>query len=326
MEAGAFCLAVAAVEEGAVLRSGGIDAPVLLFSQPLFEEIPEILENRLTPLVSDADFAGALNRQALAAGVTVAVHLKIDTGMGRMGCAPSDAPALARRIAGCAALRYEGTMTHLAVSDSAEPAEMAYTRQQIDLFRGALDGIRDSGLDPGIVHAANSGAVLFHPDAWFDMVRPGILLYGYHPSGGSGKNGAADSLGFRPVMELVTTVVFVRKVKQGESVSYGRTWTAQNDTTVAVLPIGYADGLPRLASDRWQAHIRDGMYPLVGRICMDQCLADLGPEPEAQRWDEVTIFGGQAPGADVLAARVGTIPYEITCNINKRVPRVYVRD
>ncbi|MDR2435535.1 MAG: alanine racemase [Treponema sp.] len=320
IEAGASCLAVATVREGAELRENGVTAPVLLLSQPLFEEIPGIFENRLIPFVSDAAFAGALKRAA--AGIRLPVHLKIDTGMGRMGCSPAEAGGIARYIAACPSLEYAGTATHLAVSDSAAAEDIAYTRRQLALFREALDGIRAAGLDPGIVHAANSGGVILHPDSWFDMVRPGILLYGYKPAEEPAPE-AAGPLRAAPVMELRTNVVFIKKVKKGESLSYGRTWTAPRDTSVAILPAGYADGLPRLASNRWQAVIGGKACPLVGRICMDQCLADLGPAPNVRRWDEAVLFGGPAPDAAALAERIGTIPYEITCNINKRVPRVY---
>lgn len=317
LEAGAACLAVATAREGAELREQGISAPVLLFSQLREEEIPEIIAAGLVPFVSDSGFAAALNQAAAAKGTRLPVHLKIDTGMGRLGCSPAAAPGLARFIANCAALEYAGTATHLAAADSAASGDIAYTRQQLARFREALNGIRAAGLDPGTVHAANSGGVLFHPDSWFDLVRPGILLYGYLPPCNAGLPPV------KPVMELRTNVVFIQKVSKGETISYGRTWAAPQDTTIGVLPAGYADGLPRLASNRWQVSIRGGLYTLVGRICMDQCMVDLGPAPEVRRWDEASIFGGSAPDASVLAERIGTIPYEITCGISRRVPRVY---
>jgi alanine racemase len=321
--AGAF-LGVARVEEGAALRKEGINAPILLFSQPLFEEIPEIIENRLIPLVSDGEFAAKLDQAAGAAAQRLAarvpVHLKIDTGMGRMGCPPGEAPAVAGKIAACAALEYAGTATHLAAADSSAPEDIAYTERQIACFNAALVSIRAAGLNPGIVHAANSGAVILHPGAWFDMVRPGIILYGYKAVDETDRE--LPPLRVEPVMELRTNVVMIKQVKKGETVSYGRTWAAPQDTELAVLPIGYADGLPRLASNKWQAVIGGAAYPLAGRICMDQCMADLGPASGVCRWDEAVIFGGPAPSAAVLAERVGTIPYEITCNIGKRVPRI----
>jgi alanine racemase len=331
LEAGAYCLAVATTGEGAELREGGLAAPILLLSQPLPGEIPEILRRRLTPLVSDQAFAEALNRAAESAGTRLPVHLKIDTGMNRLGCSPEDAPALARFLSGCAALDYEGTATHLSASDSADPGDAAYTRTQLERFRKALESIRAAGIDPGIAHAANSGGVILHPGSWLDMVRPGIILYGYKAledsppaAEAAGVNsGGTGRLRVKPVMELRADIVFIKKVKKGGCVSYGRIWTAPADTVIATLPVGYADGLPRSASGKWQVYAGGKTYPLVGRICMDQCLVDLGPETDLRRWDELVVFGGEAPDAAVLAERIGTIPYEITCNINRRVPRVY---
>jgi alanine racemase len=316
--AGASCVAVAVVQEGVILREAGISAPIVLFSQALPDEIPEIVKNGLCPCVSDAEFAKMLDQAAVAARIRLSVHLKIDTGMGRMGCAPADAPALARQIAASSGLEYAGTATHFSVADFTAPDDIAYTKRQIACFTGALDNIRAAGIHPGIVHAANSGAVVLHPEAWFDMVRPGILLYGYNISGIN-----APPLQVEPVMELKTHVGVIKQVKKGEAVSYGRTWVASRDTEIAVLPIGYADGLPRLVSNNWQVIITGKTYPLVGNICMDQCMVDLGPATQVRRWDEAVVFGGPAPSAAILAERVGTIPYEIICNINKRVPRIY---
>jgi alanine racemase len=336
LEAGADFLGVAKVQEGVDLRQEGINAPILLFSQPLPDEIPEMVNNRLIPFVSDSDFATLLDKAATEAKIRLPVHLKIDTGMGRMGCPAPEAPALAKFITTCAALEYAGTATHLAVADSAAAQDIAYTQRQIACFNTALEGIRAAGLNPGIVHAANSGAIILHPDAWYDMVRPGILVYGYNtveefsplPKAAlPPPHSPLPILQAEPVMELRTSVVLIKQVKKGENISYGRTWIAPEDTRVAVLSVGYGDGLPRLLSNQWQVFIGGKAYPLVGRICMDQCMADLGPAPseEVRRWDEAVLFGGPAPSAAVLAEKVGTIPYEITCNINKRVPRVYVK-
>jgi alanine racemase len=305
------------------LRKDGISDPILLFSQAQPQEIPEIIENHLSPLVSDSEFIALLAKTAAEAKIRLPVHLKIDTGMGRIGCAPAEAPSLAGQIAACPSLEYTGTATHLAVSDSTVPEDMAYTKKQIDRFKEVLKKIRAAGIDPGIVHAANSGAVVLHPEAWFDMVRPGIILYGYNLTVSNETCPENPPLEVEPVMELRTIVVLIKQVKKSETVSYGRTWTAGRDTCIAVLPVGYADGLPRLVSNKWQVVIGGKTYPLVGRICMDQCMADLGPASDVRRWDEAVIFGGPAPSAAVLAQRIGTIPYEITCNINKRVIRVY---
>ena len=324
IKAGAFCLGVASVDEGAQLRKGGIKAPILLMSQPNPQEIPVITDASLTPFVSDSWFADALSERAAAAKTKLPVHLKIDTGMGRIGCSVEEAPALAKHIAQCAGLELAGTATHFAVSDSTDAQDIAYTQAQSARFREALDAIRGVGVDPGIIHAANSGAVILHPETWFDMVRPGILLYGYKSAQESEiPNFPHEPLSVKPVMELRTAVTLIKKVKKGESISYGRTWTADQDTNIAVLAAGYADGLPRIASGKWNTLIGGNIYPLVGRICMDLCCADIGPGTDVRRWDEAVIFGGQAKDASELAAAAGTIPYEITCNVNKRVPRIY---
>ena len=324
LKAGAFCLGAATAAEGAELRKGGITAPILLLSQPHLQEIPEIIAAGLTPFVSDASLADALASYAKAAKIKQPVQIKIDTGMGRIGCPAEEALALAKRIASCANLQLTGIATHFSAADSAAAQDIDYTKAQLARFEEAVGSIRGAGIDPGIVHAANSGAVILHPDTWLGMVRPGILLYGYKIPEAETPNTAMAPLQIQPVMELKSAVVFIKRVKKGEAVSYGRTWTAGQDTNLAVLPVGYGDGLPRLASGKWQAVIGGKTYPLVGRICMDQCLADIGPQPDARLWDEAVIFGGAAPDAGELARRIGTIPYEVTCNINKRVPRVYV--
>ena len=331
VEAGAFCFGVASVEEGCELRNEGIKAPVLLMSQPHFDEIPAMVAANLTPFVSDAGFIDALNEYASNGQdkLRLSVHLKIDTGMGRFGCAVEDALELARRISQSASLELAGTLTHFATADSSARADMEYTYLQTARFKEAVGVIRSAGINPGIVHAANSGAALLHPDTWFDMVRPGIFLYGYNPMGLHPAENALQGLKAEPVMELKSPVILIKKIKRGESVSYGRTWIASQDTNIAILPLGYADGLPRLASNKWQVIIGGSVYSLIGNICMDHCCVDLGLQSPVRRWDEATVFGSdtadsQAFDAAELARRIGMIPYEITCNINKRVPRVYI--
>jgi alanine racemase len=330
VSAGASCFGVADVSEGLTLRRGGIKVPILLFSQPTPNEIRKIIKTDITPFISDADFATTLNEYAKAAKKKISVHLKIDTGMGRIGCSVKEAVALARHIKKSPWLKLMGTATHLAVSDSTNMRDIDYTKKQISLFERTVNAIRSNGINPGIVHAANSGAVILHPNAWFDMVRPGILLYGYKsaeeytaPLNQLKKLSKFKTLTVEPVMELQSSVVLIKKIKKGESVSYGRTWTAEKETFIGVLSCGYADGLPRLASNRWKVLIGSDLYPLVGRITMDQCCVNLGEKTKIKRWDSAVIFGSPDRDAATLALITGTIPYEITCNINKRVPRVY---
>jgi alanine racemase len=315
LDAGVRYLAAAALEEAAALRQSGIDAPILLLSLPMPEEIPAAAALDLSFLVPDREFAGALARAAEGARRRIKAHLKVDTGMGRLGCPPEEAADLAAYIASRPSLEYAGTATHLAAADSPAPEHIRYTREQLARFREALGAIKAAGLDPGIVHAANSGALIFHGDACFDMIRPGILLYGYSP--------APELFSVEPVMELRSRIMFIKMVKKGETLSYGRTWSAPEDTLIATLPVGYADGLPRALGSRYSVLIRDRFYPLAGRICMDQCMVNLGANSDIRRWEEVTIFGGKASTAADIAALLDTIPYEITCHINKRVPRVY---
>jgi alanine racemase len=318
LEAGVSHLAVATAGEGAELRAAGIEAPILLFSLIQDEELDECAALSLSPLVPSRDFAGALDQAAARAGKELPVHLKIDTGMGRIGCAPEEAAELARVITGSGHLTLAGTATHLAVSDSHLEEHRNYTGEQLAVFKKALASIRDAGVDPGLVHAANSGAVLFHEGAYFDMVRPGILLYGYTPP-----FSPPLEMPIKPVMELRTRIAFLKKLRKGQSVSYGRIWTANRDTVIATLPLGYADGLARSLSGNHEVYIRGRPYPLAGRICMDQCMVDLGPEPDVRLWEAVTVFGGAAPDAAAVAAKLGTIPYEVSCLVSKRVPRVY---
>jgi alanine racemase len=315
LEAGAGYLAAATVGEGTELREGGVTGPILLFSVPLIEEIPQLVSGRLIPLAADREFIAALAAAAEREGVRLPVHLKVDTGMGRIGCRPEEAAELGRYIQSLKSLEYAGTATHLAVSDSAAGEDLRYTREQLARFREAVESLKQAGVDPGVVHAANTGGVVFHEESWFDMVRPGILLYGYAPEG--------SALQTEPVMELVSRITFIKRIKKGESVSYGRTWTAPEDRIIATIPLGYGDGFPRALGGNHRVYIRGRPYPLAGRICMDQCMIDLGAGTDIGRWEEVTVFGGAAPGAGCVAKQLGTIPYEITCNIKKRVPRVY---
>ena len=319
LEEGAEYLAVATVGEGAELRSAGISAPVLLFSQALGEEVHEIVSLGLSPLVSDGDFIDQLEQAAGEAKKQIKLHLKLDTGMGRMGCRPEEALSLAKKIAASKNIVLEGVATHLSVSDSLEPGDIAYTKEQLRLFRDIVASIKQAGIEPGLVHAANSGALVFHEEAYFDMIRPGIFLYGYSPAAS-----VSGGLSSEPVMELRSALVHIKHVKKGDAISYGRTWTAAEETYIGVIPAGYADGFPRLLSNNHSILIRGKAYPLAGRICMDMCMVNLGPNLEVQRWDEAVIFGPGFTNAQDIAAKIKTIPYEITCNINKRVPRVYI--
>jgi len=328
---GADFLAVATVDEGAELREAGINAEILLLSQALPEELESAVKYGLTPFVSGPVYVKALASAAAKLGRQCSVFLKTDSGMGRLGCRPEDAAELAACISAQKHLIYRGTATHLAVSDSGRQDDIEYTKRQIMIFSGAADSVRKAGFSPGIVSAANTGASLFYPEAWFDMIRPGILLYGYPPvTAGADAVSKTGTAPWLPVMELVTRIVHIKKIAKGESVSYGRTWTAERDTYIGVLPVGYADGFPRMLTGQYQVAVNGRLYPLAGRICMDQCMIDLGSSAgdaaavAVKEGDPVSVFGGApAFSAQDIADKTHTIPYEILCNINKRVPRIY---
>ena len=322
LEWGVDFLAVATVPEAIILRKAKIKAPIILFSIATDEEINQIVDFELTPFVTDSEYVRKINKKAVETGKKVNVHIKIDTGMGRIGSTPEETPSLAEEIVKLSNLHLEGVCTHFPVSDSPEPDDISFTKNQIRLFSETVEAIKARGIEPGICHTANSGAIIAHKDSHFDMVRPGICLYGYYPDQRMDKS-AAD---FKPVMEFVSKIVFIKKVPKGTSISYGRTWTAPKETYIGSIPAGYADGYNRLLSSKSQVLIKGVKYPVTGRICMDQFMVDLGPEGKIELFEDVVLFGPDngAPDAADIGELTGTIPYEVTCNINKRVPRDYV--
>lgn len=333
VECGADYLAVAAVSEGVELRKAGITIPILVLSLPQPSEFTEIIERHLTPSLCDSELIRMLNVTATAMGRKVPVHLKVDTGMGRIGCSPQEAPELARLVSNSQGVTLDGVFTHFAVSDSLLPEDVAYTKNQIAVFKRVIEDIRQLGIDPGLCHAANSSAVFEYPESHFDMVRPGLVIYGYYPGDitesylNSSRSKVHKPVRLKPMMDVRSSIVAIKQVKAGESISYGRQWIADRDCQVGVIPAGYGDGLLRRYGENLQVTINGKLYPVCGRICMDQCMIDLGVDSKVSRWDEVIIFGPEEHGAlqsaQDIASTAGTISYEITCGIDQRVPRVY---
>lgn len=325
IRSGVTHLAVASVQEGIELRNAGIIAPIISLSIPNLDEAKDIILNNIQPIVVDEEYIEHLNNVGSLLNKKAKVHLKVDTGMGRIGCRVEEATRLAKKINEKTNLQLEGVATHFAVSDSISSSDEDFTQKQILLFKKAIENIKNEGIKIPLVHASNSGATLFQKEQ-FDMVRIGLLAYGYSPFDEEDEGNEID---LKPVMELLTEVVFIKQVKKGDSVSYGRIWVSPKDTYIATLPIGYADGLSRSLSSKLKVRIGDDFYPIVGRICMDQCMVDIGSEPKVKRWDEVCIFGYSNEevknnSAKDVARLAGTICYEITSNINKRVPRIYL--
>ena len=327
--AGADCLGVARIHEAVPLRQAGIDAMILVMGYTPPELSPLAIENALTLTVFDPDTAQAISDSALAAGKTIAVHIKTDTGMGRLGLRPAgngnpgvdpDCVKTAGQIARMPGLDLEGIFTHFAAADS---ADTAYTIKQFDLFCDYLEQLRRTGLEFKLRHAANSAAITAHPRTHLDMVRAGIAMYGLNPSAEIN----LDRLATRPVMALKTRLVQVKKVPQGFCVSYGMTHCTPAPTTIATVPIGYADGYSRLLSSKGTMLVRGQRAPIVGRVCMDLTMLDVGHIKEVRAGDEVVVLGSQGEeiiSADEIAGLTGTINYEIVSAITARVPRHFL--
>jgi alanine racemase len=322
LDAGATWLGVALVEEGAELRAAGIDAPILVLSEPPPAAAPAVVALGLTPVAYTPVGIEALAKAiAQADGAErLPVHLKVDTGMHRVGCDVADARALAESIATRDELRLEGVLTHLAVADE---LDNPYTAEQLDSFDGVLDALRNSGVAFDLVHAANSAGLLAFGDrARFDLVRCGIAVYGVPPA-----PALAERARLRPAMALKARVSHVKTLPAGARLSYGLRYTMPRDGTVATVPVGYADGVPRALSDGGgEVVVRGRRHPIAGTVTMDQLMVNVGDAP-VEVGEEVVLIGrdGEAEvSADEWAERLGTINYEIVCSIGRRVPRSYV--
>ena len=321
-ELGADYLAVSSLDEARELRHGNISAPVLILGHTPPSMVGELLRWNLTQTVSAEAKAAEYSAAALKAGGTLKVHMKVDTGMSRLGFLVRGAhfdggvAAIARSCA-LPNLDAEGIYTHFSVSDETDADSAAYTQEQFALFCRVLDALAEGGRTFPLRHCANTGAVMQYPETALDMVRPGIALYGV----GFG----AEALGLRPVMSLKTVVSTIKIFDADTDISYGRLYRTTDKTRVGVLPIGYADGLFRGLSNRMRVMTDSGPAPILGRICMDMTIVDLTGLPDVKVGDEVEIFGAEQR-VDSLAALLETIPYELTCAVSKRVPRVYLEN
>ena len=318
-DAGADYLAVSCLDEAMELRRSGVYLPILILGHTSAEFTETLIRNDITQAVTCLAKAEEYSREAARLGMTLRVHIKLDTGMSRLGylCAGEhfdEGAAHILRSCTLPGLEAEGIFTHFAVSDEPGEDNEAYTRAQFALFMRMIDALEAQGLHFAIRHCANSGAVVHYPEMLLDMVRPGLLLYGYGDDTGT--------LGLKPCMRLVTRVMTIKHFDADTAVSYGRRFTTDRVTRMAVLGIGYADGLPRLCSNQCSFAVAGGFAPQRGSICMDMCMADVSAIPEAAVDGEVEIFGEKADLMQ-LSAAAQTIPYELLCAVSKRVPRVY---
>lgn len=319
-EAGADYLAVSCLDEALELRRGGITMPILILGHTPYEYTDTLIEEKITQTVTCLAKALEYSAEAVRLGKELKIHIKLDTGMSRLGflCAGDyfeegvDNVIRSCRLPG---LNPEGVYTHFAVSDEPDEDSEAYTRAQFKLFMDVIAAVKArGGVEFSIRHCANSGATAAYPEMALDMVRPGLLLYGYGDSSGK--------LGLLPCMRLVTTVSTIKFYEPGTSVSYGRRFTTDRRTRMGVLAIGYADGLPRLISNKCSFAAKGGFAPQRGSICMDMCMVDLTELPQVDVGSEVELFG---PMNSIykLSDAAQTIPYELLCAVSKRVPRVY---
>ncbi|QTA84381.1 alanine racemase [Desulfonema magnum] len=327
---GADFLAVARLDEGIQLRKAGFDAPILIFGYTPPTHAKDLIEFNLIQTVYSYETAEILSRSAAALGKKITVHLKIDTGMGRLGMVVSQPGRTyanqqliteIRAILSLRGLKTEGIFTHFVASDS---SDKSFSEKQFEIFSSFLNELRLAGMDIPIKHAANSGAIIDMPETHLDMVRPGISLYGLYPSHEVDKTRIA----LKPAMMLKAKVVHLKKVPAGFNVSYGMTYETKRPTTIATVPIGYADGLSRLLSSQGDMLVRGCRAPIAGRVCMDMTMLDVGHIPEVGMEDEVVIFGKQGHSsimADDIASVLNTINYEIVSAISERVPRIYLR-
>jgi alanine racemase len=329
LDNGASMLGVARVEEGGRLRADGLDAPILVMGYAPAALIPEIIGNRLTPTVWSADDARRLSEKAVAAGAVVTVHFKVDTGMGRLGknITPEHLRAGLKGVVdeilavnSLPGIFLEGIYTHFAFAD--DPDKM-YTRNQMDLFIRLTDQLNAAGLSGLIRHAANSAAIIDMPETYLDMVRAGIAIYGLYPSSGVNRR----RVRLQPAMTWKTRIIQLKQVPAGTKVSYGMSYTTPRPTTLAVVPIGYADGYNRLLSSRGYMLVAGKRAPVVGRVCMDLTILDVGDIEGVSVEDEVVVLGRQGEAlitADEIAEALNTINYEVVSTIAHRVPRIYI--
>ena len=333
LQNGAQYLGVARIDEAIPLRQAGLEVPILIFGYTPPDLAPLLIDYELTQTVYSISTASALSEQATRKGKKIIIHLKVDSGMGRLGfllaatndtrddIATRNSVRAIETISRLPGLTVEGIFTHFATADS---AEKSYADMQLDRFMDLLTRLQKQGLEPPIRHAANSGALIDMPNSHLDMVRPGIATYGLHPSDEVNKS----RVDLRPVMSLKTRIIHLKRVPPGFNISYGITFQTKNHTTIATVPVGYADGLNRLLSSRGHMLVHGQRVPIVGRVCMDLTMLDVGEVSGVALEDEVVVFGEQGKGAvtaDEIASSLDTINYEIVSTITARVPRIYLK-
>ena len=310
---------LATVEEGVQLRESGISTPLLILGGIMpWEETARALRYRLTPVVTGIEMLKKIAEETTALGASVNVHLKVDTGMGRLGIRPEEVPVFVEELSKWKQVCVEGVMSHFSSSEKRDE----YGLTQMRAFGDIVEALKGRGIVPTIVHMANSGAVCTYPEAHFSMVRLGIMLYGSYPD-----PVLSTQIALEPVMRLSSGIAAIRDFPSGSALSYGRTFITDREMRIASIPLGYADGYPRALSNKGSVLIQGKRCRLVGRVCMDWLLVDVTGMAGVQAGDEVVFLGrdqNQTITADEIAQHAGTIPYEILCGISPRIPRIHV--
>lgn len=309
-------LGVATVEEGVKIREAKNKKPIVVLFQHFRDESEYICKYDLTPIISNAECLDDYDKFLKKHDKKLKLYIKVDTGLNRMGAKPKDVLNLAKKVSSYNTLEIEGINTHYAASDMFDDASKEFTENQIKVFSDVLNELKTNDIKINNAHTANSAALLYYKNAYFDMVRAGIVVYGYTEK--------LHDFGFKPILNLKSKVILTRKIKKNETVSYGMTWKANKDTNIAVIPIGYADGLSRKLSNNWEVKINGKYYPIVGKICMDIIIADIGNSDDVREEDEVLIFGDdERINANTMAERIESISHEVLVRIGERVKRVY---
>jgi alanine racemase len=319
LESGVTYLGVALVEEGIELRNHGISEPILVFSGAFEDQLINFFKHDLEITVYTKETADSLSKLSPNFQKPIRIHVKVDTGMGRVGVNWENAANFVEYLATLEGVKLHGLYTHFATSDE---RDKTYANLQFDRFKKIIKILEQKNIHIPLKHAANSGAILDMPETYLDLVRPGVMMYGYFPS-----NETTESVAIEPAMTVKSRVSFIKQVPENFSVSYGRKFITSQSTRIATIPLGYADGYNRLLTNQAKVTIRGKKYPLVGRVCMDLVMVDIGMEDNIQVGDEVILFGKQEENAfsvKEICQLIDTIPYEVTCWVSKRVPRVYV--
>ena len=316
-------LGAGVIEEGIELRENGLNAPILILGSIFPDEAEDLVRHNLATILCTQPLAQALSKEAEKQDKTVSVHIKVDTGMNRLGISPENLPALLDQVRNLKNLKIEAVSTHFS---SADDEDLSVTQAQLEEFQTALTILQKEGVHTPIVHCANTSALFKFPESHFNMVRPGLILYGVLPSPSLRPVIDQGENPFQPVMQWKSQIILLKPIAKNQPVSYSGSFTTQRDSLIATLPIGYADGLHRMLSNKMDVLIRGRRAPQVGNICMDMILIDVTDIPDVQAGDEVVIFGRQGDemiSVEELAVKGKTIPYEILCSVSKRVPRIY---